>query len=690
MASIAQPHIQAPTLTKPKAEATGLWSWLTTVDHKRIAKLYGVTAFIFFLVGGLEALLLRVQLARPQNDVVDAQRYNELFTMHGTTMIFLVVMPLSVAFFNLVVPLQIGARDVAFPRLNGFSYWTFLAGAAILNIPVIFALPGIFVGMAATAWTNLLGAPFFAGLQPWLDTHLPFAMNVPDQGWYGYAPLTQQLFSGREIDFWALGLQVLGVASMAGAFNFIVTILNLRAPGMSMMRMPIFSWTTLIVSILIIMAFPAITIALVFLTFDRLAGTHFYNAFSLVDGTLITAGGDPMLWQHLFWIFGHPEVYILILPAFGLVSEIIPVFSRKPLFGYAVMVYATAAIAFLGFGVWVHHMFTTGLGPTPVAAFSAATMLIAIPTGVKILNWTATMWGGSLTFTTAMLFAVGLVSQFVIGGLSGVMHAVVPVDTQHNDSYFVVAHFHYVLFGGSIFALLGGLYFYWPKVWGKMLDERLGKFHFWLTFAGFNLTFFPMHFLGLAGMPRRYQTYGFESGWWFWNAISTIGALLIAASVMVFLINVLRTAQSDEQAPANPWDGATLEWAIPSPPPVYNFRVIPLITHRDQLWHDKYDQLADGPDRVADAIIEIDQLPTRSPAGVAVAEAEEEVGNIHLPNPSYYPLLCGIGLFLLPFGILMHNPHIQIFGFFGIPIVSLIGFVILLVAIYGWSFEPAG
>ena len=699
MASIAQPGVQAPALPRPYGEERGLWSWLTTVDHKRIAKLYGVSAFIFFLLGGLEALLIRAQLTRPENDIVDAQRYNELFTMHGTTMIFLVVMPLSVAFFNLVVPLQIGARDVAFPRLNAFSYWTFLGGALLLYLPTILSLPGIFLRIAATAWTNFFGSGLFTGLQPWFDrwpfpwfNGWPLAEFVPDQGWYGYAPLTETLFSGREIDFWALGLQVLGVASMAGAFNFIVTIINLRAPGMTMMRMPIFSWATLITSILIIMAFPAITIALVLLTFDRLGGTMFYRAFNLVDGTLISAGGDPMLWQHLFWIFGHPEVYILILPAFGLVSEIIPVFSRKPLFGYAVMVYATAAIAFLGFGVWVHHMFTTGLGPVPTAAFSAATMLIAIPTGVKILNWTATMWGGALTFTTAMLFAVGLVSQFVIGGLSGVMHAVVPVDTQQNDSYFVVAHFHYVLFGGSIFALMGAIYFYWPKAFGKMLDERLGKIQFWLQFIGFNLTFFPMHFLGLAGMPRRYSTYSFESGWWFWNVIATFGALTIAASVLIFLINVTRTARSGQAAEANPWDAATLEWAIPSPPPVYNFRIIPLVTHRDQLWHDKYDralEAAGRPDRVADTIIAVDQLPERSPVGVAVLEAQAEEGRIHLPNPSYYPLLLSIGLTLLPLGIVLDNPHIQL-GFFGIPIISGLGFLILATALYGWSFEPAG
>jgi cytochrome c oxidase subunit 1 len=691
MASIAQPRIEAPVITAPKVEETGLWSWLTTIDHKRIAKLYGVTSFILFLFGGLEALLIRIQLARPQNDVVDAQRYNELFTMHGTTMIFLVLMPLSVAFFNLLVPLQIGARDVAFPRLNAFSYWTFLLGALMLNIPVLAALPGIFGTMANTAFTNLFGSTALNGLQAALSG-LPFANAVPDQGWYGYSPLTQRLFSGHQIDYWAFGLQLLGVASMAGAFNFIVTIINLRAPGMTMMRMPIFCWATLVTAVLIIMAFPAITIALFLLTFDRYGGTHFYNAFNIADGTLVSTGGDPMLWQHLFWIFGHPEVYIMILPAFGIVSEIIPIFSRKPLFGYAVMVYALAAIAFLGFGVWAHHMFTTGLSATPVAAFAATSMLIAIPTGVKIFNWTGTMWGGSLTFPTAMLFAVGLVSQFVIGGLSGVMHAVVPIDTHQNDSYFVVAHFHYVLFGGTLFALFAAMYFWWPKIFGKMLDERIGKVHFWLTFIGFNLTFFPMHFLGLAGMPRRYHSYSFESGWWFWNAIATLGALLIGVSVLVLLINMLRTAQSTEQAPANPWDAATLEWAVPSPPPVYNFRIIPQITHRDQLWHDKYDRVlaAQGrPDAAADRIIEIDQLPENSPVGVAVAEAQAEVGNIHMPNPSFYPLVASIGLFLLPVGFLLNNPHIPLGSFIGLPVITAIGIVVLLTGIFGWSFEPA-
>ncbi len=674
------------TVARPTSQ-TGLRSWLTTIDHKRIGILYGVSAFLFFMLGGFEAILIRIQLARPENTFVDLQRYNELFTMHGTTMIFLALMPMAVAFFNYIVPLQIGARDVAFPRLNAFSYWTFLAGAFILNLPVLASLPGTF-------------AYIFGRLFSWVPQfNLPLGDLVPDQGWYGYAPLTTALFSGREVDFWAFGIQVLGIASMIGAFNFIVTIFNLRAPGMTMMRMPIFTWATLITSILIAMAFPAITIALILLSFDRLGGTHFFSPYNLVDGTLVTTGGDPLLWQHLFWIFGHPEVYILILPAFGIVSEVIPVFARKPLFGYGVMVYAIAAIAFLGFGVWVHHMFTTGLGPTPDAVFAASTMLIAIPTGVKILNWTATMWGGSLRFAPPMLFAVGLVSQFVIGGLSGVMHGVVPVDTQHNDTYFVVAHFHYVLFGGTVFAIFAGLYYWWPKIFGKVLNERVGKLHFWLTFAGFNLTFFPMHFLGLAGMPRRYSSYGAESGWWFWNVIVSFGGLLIAASVGVFLYNVLESHRRGTKAPADPWDGATLEWSIPSPPPVYNYREIPVIDHRDQLWVNKYGpgdhahgQEDDLEVKIAGARIGAMTMPNEE-AGEQAAQraetlhAEDDAHGIHMPNPSWYPLVASFGLLLLVLGILIGNPHLQVL-FLGVPLVSLLGAVIMVLGFYGWAFEP--
>ncbi len=421
--SVAYPSVAA-------APRSGLWSWITTTDHKRIGVLYGVTAFVFFVVGGIEALIIRLQLARPENHLVSAETFNQLFTMHGTTMIFLAVMPLSAAFFNFVVPLQIGARDVAFPRLNAFSYWVFLVGGLFLN------------------------ASWFVGA-------------APDAGWFGYANLTTRQFSpGPNVDFWVIGLQILGVASLAAAFNFITTILNMRAPGMRMMRMPVFSWMVLVTQILIATAFPVITVALVFLMFDRFFGTNFYA---------VAAGGDLLLWQHLFWLFGHPEVYILILPAMGIVSEVLPTFSRKPLFGYAVVVYSGALIGVMGWGVWAHHMFAVGMGPVADSVFSATTMMIAIPTGVKIFNWIATMWGGRIRFTTAMLFAVGFIAMFIIGGLSGVMHSSPPADLQQTDTYFVVAHFHYVLFGGAVQGLFAGIYYWWPKVTGRLLNEKLAS-----------------------------------------------------------------------------------------------------------------------------------------------------------------------------------------------------------------------
>jgi cytochrome c oxidase subunit 1 len=631
MASIAQP---APTSVAAYAAAGvkpqyGIWSWITTIDHKRIGILYGVSALLFFLVGGLEALVIRLQLSRPNNDVVSANTYNELFTMHGTTMIFLAIMPLSASLFNFIVPLQIGARDVAFPRLNAFSYWVFLAGGIILNM----------------SW-------FFG--------------EAPNQGWYGYAPITETAWNpGRNVDFWLLGLQILGIASVAAGINFIVTIFNMRAPGMTMMRMPIFTWSTLIVQILIVMAFPAITIALVLLAMDRYVGTGFYA---------IAAGGDPLLWQHLFWVFGHPEVYILVLPAFGVVSEVMPVFSRKPLFGYSVMVYAIAAIAFLGFGVWAHHMFTTGLGPTANAVFAGSTMLIAIPTGVKIFNWIGTMVQGSLKFTTPMLFAIGLVSQFTIGGLSGVMHASPPVDGHHNDTYFVVAHFHYVLFGGSIFGLLAAAYYWFPKITGRMMDERLGKINFWTTFIGFNATFFPMHFLGLEGMPRRYYTYGDGSGWTFWNAVVSLGAMFLAASMLLFVYNLAISIKNGEEAGNNPWDAATLEWAIPSPPPAYNFANLPIVGHRDPLWWEKYDR--------------------HDPAHAHGRDAQDlsmvntVTGHIHMPNNSYYPVIVAIGIFVGAMGLLFNTGTITI-GLLHMPVASALGILIGLLGIYGWAFEPA-
>src|ERR671937_243987 len=439
--------VAAPPLAAVRRRyETGVWSWLATTDHKKIGQLYLYTSLAWFLIGGIEAWLIRWQLKSPNGTFVSAQTYNQLFTMHGTTMIFLAIMPLSAAFFNYLIPLQIGARDVAFPRLNAFSYWIFLAGGLFMN----------------AGW--LFGA-------------------APDGGWFGYAPLTTRQWSpGVNIDFWVIGLQVLGISSLAAAFNFITTIINMRAPGMHLMRMPIFTWMSFVVQFLLVLAFPVITIALVFLQFDRFFGTNFYS---------MAAGADPLLWQHLFWVFGHPEVYILILPAFGLVSEILPTFSRKPLFGYPVMVYSGILIAFLGFGVWAHHMFGVGMGPIPDTLFAVTTMLIGIPTGVKIFNWIFTMWGGDIRFTTAMKFAISLVALFTIGGISGVMHASPPADLQQTDTYFIVAHFHYVLFGGSMMGLWAGVYYYYPKLTGRMLSERHGNWHFWLTFGGMNLTFMP-------------------------------------------------------------------------------------------------------------------------------------------------------------------------------------------------------
>src|SRR2546422_7690579 len=423
--------VKAPSrlFERPQAE-TGFWSWVSTVDHKRIGILYGVTAFTFFLIGGVEALLMRSQLATPNGKVLTANEYNQLFTMHGTTMIFLVVMPTAAAFGNYLVPLMIGARDVAFPRLNAFGYWAFLAGGLFLYASFLFG-------------------------------------GAPTGGWFGYAPQTIGHFNpGHGIDFWLIGLVITGVGSLTAAVNFIVTTINLRAPGMTLMRMPVFVWMNLVVSFLLLFAMPIITVALFELYFDRNFGSNFFNA---------NLGGDPVLWQHLFWLFGHPEVYILILPAMGIVSEVLPVFSRKPLFGYSVVVFSGIAIGFMGWGVWAHHMFASGVGPVSVAAFSVSTMFIAVPTGVKILNWLATMYGGRLTFTTAMKFAVGLVAMFTIGGLSGVTHAVSPSDLQQTDTYYIVAHFHYVIFGGALLGFFGGLYFWWPKAFGYRLSEKYGS-----------------------------------------------------------------------------------------------------------------------------------------------------------------------------------------------------------------------
>jgi cytochrome c oxidase subunit I len=628
-------------LSRPRA-TTGFWAWITTVDHKKIGILYGITAFGFFLIGGTEALLIRLQLARPDQALVNAEQYNELFTMHGITMIFLVVMPLSAAFFNYLLPLMIGARDVVFPRLNAFSYWAFL-------------FAGLFI---YSSW---------------------FLGGAPNGGWFGYAP-NSVVDPTRGMTFYAIGLLIAGIASTVSAINLAVTILNMRAPGMTLFRMPVFVWMGLVVQLLLAFSLPVITIGLVELLFDRLFGTHFFD---------VAAGGSPVLWQHLFWLFGHPEVYILILPAMGIVSEILPVFARKPLFGYQFVVFSGIAIGFIGFGVWAHHMFAVGLGPVPNTAFAVSTMIIAIPTGVKIFNWLGTMWNGDIRFTTPMLFAVGFIAMFVIGGLSGVTHAVVPSDYQQTDTYYIVAHFHYVLFGGAIFGLFGGMYFWWPKVFGRMLNEGVGKVNFWLMLIGFNMTFGPMHILGLQGMPRRIQTYPASLGLAFWNMVATIGAFIIAISVLVFLVNAIASFRKPKQMADDPWDARTLEWATSSPPPEHNFDEIPVVHSLDDLWHRKYAETEGG------RVVPVAAGGSGEEARAAGPDAEhaESHGDghdgahtgghggghaIHMPSPSYFPIVAALGFPFIGYGLI-----------FAIPPVIVLGFAITLAGFFGWALEPS-
>ena len=609
------------SFTRPTA-TSGWKSWLTTVDHKRIGIMYGAAALFFFVIGGLEALLIRLQLAAPGQKLYSADLYNQLFTMHGVTMIFLVVIPMGAAFMNYLMPLQIGARDVAFPRLNAFSFWTFLGGGLMLN----------------TSW---------------------FLGGGADGGWFAYAPNTGVTFSpSHGMDFYALGLQIAGIASLVGAINLVVTVLNMRAPGMTMMKMPVFTWMGLVTQLLLVFALPVISVALYLLTFDRLFDANFFN---------VAQGADPLLWEHLFWIFGHPEVYILILPAFGIVSEIIPVFSRKPIFGYPFMVFSGIAIGFMGWGVWAHHMFSSGMGPLSVAAFALSTMFIAVPTGVKILNWMATMWGGKLRFTTPMLFAIGLVTMFTIGGLSGVTHAVAPSDTQQTDTYYIVAHFHYVIFGGALLAFLGGFYFWWPKVFGYMLSETLGKWHFWTILIGFNLTFGPMHVLGLQGMPRRMHTYIADYGFEFWNLVSTIGSLIIAVSMLIFGWNIVASWRSHRANPIDvgpdPWDARSLEWSVPSPTPVHNFDEPPTVSRLDEFWHHKYQEDDSGK------VVRV--------ATGAEAAQKGDATDVHLPSPSYWPLVTALGLPLIGYGLIFNLG------------LAVVGGLVVLIGAFGWGYEPA-
>jgi cytochrome c oxidase subunit 1 len=511
-------------------------SWLVTVDHKRIGIMYIATSIFFFALGGILAVLMRAQLTTPGEKFLTKNSYNEALTMHGTTMIFLVVVPIMAGFANYLVPLMIGARDVAFPRLNALSYWLFLLGGIVL-------------------WSS------------WFATG-----GTAKAGWWSYPTLSEAQFSpGHGQDYWILAIHILTISSLVGAINFVVTIVNMRARGMTWMRMPLFVWSILTYGILLLLAMPAISAAVTMLLLDRQVGTHFF---------IPSQGGSLLLYQHLFWFFGHPEVYIMVLPAFGMISEILPIFSRKPIFGYKAVAFSTLAIAFFSMLVWAHHMFTVGLGNGLDSFFMISSMVIAVPTGVKIFNWLATTWRGNLIFDTPMLFALGFLGLFTMGGLSGIFLAAFPVDWQVNDSYYIVAHFHYVAFGGIVFALFAALHYWWPKMFGRMLDERLGKLSFWVMFVGFNLTFLPQHMLGLLGMPRRVYTYHHGGLWEAYNVASTVGSTILTLGVGIFILNIWMThmLRRGVRAGNDPWLADTLEWYTSSPPPPHNFDTVPYIT----------------------------------------------------------------------------------------------------------------
>jgi cytochrome c oxidase subunit I len=545
----------AATGAVPRVVPNQAYRWLTTVDHKRLGTLYLLLALVFLVIGGVEATVMRIQLIRPHNGFVSPQLFNRMFTMHGTTMIFFVAMPLVFGFANYLVPLMIGARDMAFPRLNAFSFWMTAFGALLL-------------------YSSVFGG---SGL---LD-----GGNAPDAGWFAYAPLTSRIFSpGHSSDFWTLGLLLSGVGSVGTAINIVTTILTMRCPGMTLGRMPLFAWLNLIMGLLVVMAISTLTAAQLMLLIDRYLGGHFFDT---------AAGGSAVLWMHFFWVFGHPEVYVLILPAFGIASEIIPVFSRKAIFGYPVMVGATVAIGFIGMSVWAHHMFAVGMNSRANTYFVLATMAIAVPTGIKIFNWLATMWGGRIQFTTPMLFAIAFVFQFLVAGLTGVMLGSAPFDWQLTGSYFVIAHFHYVIVGGILFCIFGAFYYWFPKISGRMLNESLGKWHFWLFVIGFHLTFDFMHIPGLLGMPRRIYTYEPGRGWEMWNLIVTIGVFVQASAILVFAVNLLWSYVNGDRAGNDPWDAWTLEWSTDSPPLAYNFAAIPAVNSRRPLWDLKH---PDDPD----------------------------------------------------------------------------------------------
>jgi cytochrome c oxidase subunit I len=542
---------QALAAARPRTDPAWtavLHEWTTTVDHKKIGTLYVLMSLVFLVIGGIEALLMRTQLLYPRSDFLGPDTFNQLFTMHGTTMVFFVGMPILIGMGNYLVPLMIGARDMAFPRLNAFGFWITLFGGLLVYFSY------------ATG-----GAPAI--------------------GWFAYSPLTERTFArSAATDFWALGLLVSGIGTVTAAVNFVATILGMRAPGMTLRKVPFFVWTMLWTSVQILLALPPLTAALIMVVLDRQLGAHFFD---------VPNGGSAYLWQHLFWFFGHPEVYILILPVFGMISEVIPVFSRKVLFGYEFMAAATMAIALISFGVWAHHMFCVGMSRTLDLFFVVASLLVSIPTGIKFFNWLATMFGGRIRLAAPMLFACGFLSMFLIGGLTGIMLAAAPFDFQLSDTYFVVGHFHWVLIGGTLFGTFAGIFYWYPKVTGRMLSERLAKWQFWLLYIGFILTFGPMHVSGILGMPRRIYTYDADRGWEIWNQLTTLGALVQTPSYAIFVYNLIVSRWKGKPASDDPWDAWTLEWTTSSPPPSYNFEQVPIVHSRRPLWDLKH---PDDPD----------------------------------------------------------------------------------------------
>jgi cytochrome c oxidase subunit 1 len=599
----------------------GIHGWFRNVFHKPISERMLITALVFFALAGVLAFLMRLQLAVPENTLLGPDLYNQFFTVHGSTMMFLFAVPVMQAAGLYFVPLMIGTRNLAFPRLNAFGYYMFLIGGLLL-------------------WVGL-------------------ALNIgADTGWFSYVPLAGPEHSpGKRVDFWAQMITFTEIASLVGAVEIIVTIFKLRAPGMSLNRMPIFIWAMLVQSFMILFAMPSVMLASGFLAMDRLVDTHFFNQ---------AEGGDPLLWQHLFWFFGHPEVYIIFIPATGMVSMLVQTFARRPIFGYTAVVLSLIATGFLGFGLWVHHMFAVGLPQLGQSFFTAASMLIAIPSGVQIFCWIATLWSGRLVVRTPLLFVLGFIVTFVMGGLTGVMQASVPFDLQVHDSFFVVAHFHYVLIGGAVFPLIGALYYWFPKMTGRMMSERLGRWNFWLFFLGFHLTFFPMHQLGLAGMPRRVYTYLPETGWGSLNVLATAGAALLGIAVLLFLANVLLSARGGMRAGANPWDADTLEWGIPSPAPVYNYAYLPTVSSRTPLWKKEEEQPVVTGMR-AD-ILEV--LVT------SLLDARPDHRHL-LDGPSYWPVLTAVAAGI---GIIT-----AIFTPWGV----VIGAVLVAMTLSGW-FWPHG